>query len=146
MARLPYTLRILLENVLRNGSEAEVEAVRTGAAADEPCARDLVHAGARAPRRTSPAFPRSSTSPPCATPSEQGGDPGRINPLIPAELVIDHSVQVDEFATRRDEHNVELEFERNRERYAFLRWGQSAFDTFKVCPAEHGALPPGDRE
>jgi len=70
---------------------------------------------------------------------EQGGDPARINPLIPAELVIDHSVQVDEFATRLAiGRNVELEFERNRERYAFLRWGQSAFDNFKVVPPNTG--------
>ena len=70
---------------------------------------------------------------------DQGGDPNAINPLIPAELVIDHSVQVDEFATRLAiEHNVELEFERNRERYAFLRWGQSGFDNFKVVPPNTG--------
>ncbi|HXR12142.1 MAG TPA: aconitate hydratase AcnA, partial [Gaiellaceae bacterium] len=70
---------------------------------------------------------------------EQGGDAARINPLIPAELVIDHSVQVDEFATRLAiEHNVELEFERNRERYAFLRWGQRAFDTLEVVPPNTG--------
>src|SRR5207302_604740 len=68
-----------------------------------------------------------------------GGDPARINPLIPAELVIDHSVQVDEFATRLAlRRNVELEFERNRERYAFLRWGQTAFDNFKVVPPNTG--------
>src|SRR5205807_3832574 len=59
--------------------------------------------------------------------SDMGGDPSKINPLVPAELVIDHSVQVDEFATRvAFKHNAELEFERNRERYAFLRWGQQA--------------------
>ena len=70
---------------------------------------------------------------------DQGGDPAKINPLIPAELVIDHSVQVDEFATRLAiEHNVELEFERNRERYAFLRWGQQAFDTLEVVPPNTG--------
>ena len=70
---------------------------------------------------------------------DQGGDPAKINPLIPAELVIDHSVQVDEFATRLAiERNVELEFERNRERYAFLRWGQQAFDTLEVVPPNTG--------
>ena len=70
---------------------------------------------------------------------EQGGDPSAINPLIPAELVIDHSVQVDEFASRLAiERNVELEFERNRERYAFLRWGQGAFDNFRVVPPNTG--------
>ena len=68
-----------------------------------------------------------------------GGDPERINPLIPAELVIDHSVQVDAFASRMAmATNTELEFERNRERYAFLRWGQTAFDNFKVVPPNTG--------
>src|SRR4029079_9239916 len=70
---------------------------------------------------------------------EQGGDPAKINPLIPVELVIDHSVQVDEFANRLAlARNVELEFKRNRERYAFLRWGQSAFDNFKAVPPNTG--------
>ena len=70
-----------------------------------------------------------------------GGDPARINPVIPAELVIDHSVQVDEFATRfAFGRNVELEFERNRERYAFLRWGQSAFADLKVVPPGTGIV------
>ena len=70
-----------------------------------------------------------------------GGDPARINPLLPAELVIDHSVQVDEFATARAiRRNAELEFERNRERYAFLRWGQGAFDNFKVVPPNTGIV------
>jgi aconitate hydratase len=68
-----------------------------------------------------------------------GGDPSRINPLIPVELVIDHSVQVDEYATSLAmRRNTELEFERNRERYAFLRWGQTAFDNFKVVPPNTG--------
>src|SRR5689334_21232093 len=70
---------------------------------------------------------------------DQGGDPEKINPQIPAELVIDHSVQVDEFASRLAiGRNVELEFERNRERYAFLRWGQTAFDNFAVVPPNTG--------
>ena len=70
-----------------------------------------------------------------------GGDPERINPLLPAELVIDHSVQVDEFGSRiAFRRNVELEFERNRERYAFLRWGQTAFDDFKVVPPGTGIV------
>src|SRR5204862_5446535 len=70
---------------------------------------------------------------------EQDGDPAKINPLIPAELVIDHSVQVDEFASRLAiERNVELEFERNRERYAFLRWRQQAFDGLEVVPPNTG--------
>ena len=71
--------------------------------------------------------------------ADLGGDPAQINPLIPAELVIDHSVQVDAFASRMAfGRNVELEFERNRERYLFLRWGQNAFDGFKVVPPGTG--------
>ena len=70
-----------------------------------------------------------------------GGDPSKINPLVPAELVIDHSVQVDDFGTRDAfQRNAELEFERNRERYAFLRWGQEAFDDFKVVPPDTGIV------
>ena len=137
--RLPYTLRILLENVLRNGSEAEVEAVAGWVAAAEPAreisfmpARVLLQDFTGVPAIVDLAAMRNAMR-------DQGGDPARINPLIPAELVIDHSVQVDEFATRLSiEHNVEREFERNRERYAFLRWGQTAFDNFKVVPPNTG--------
>src|SRR5204862_7062115 len=78
---------------------------------------------------------------------KQGGDPNAINPQIPAELVIDHSVQVDEFASRLAiERNVELEFERNLERYAFLRWGQGACDNFRVVPPNTGIRHPVNPE
>jgi aconitate hydratase len=139
VARLPYTLRILLENVLRNGSEAEVEAVAGWVAADEP-SREISFTPARV-------LLQDFTGVPCVVDlaamrdamRDHGGDPSKINPLIPVELVIDHSVQVDEFATRLAiTRNVELEFERNKERYAFLRWGQSAFDNFKAVPPNTG--------
>jgi aconitate hydratase len=72
---------------------------------------------------------------------EMHGDPSKINPLVPAELVIDHSVQVDVFGSRAAfERNAELEFERNQERYAFLRWGQGAFENFKVVPPDTGIV------
>src|SRR5205807_7460912 len=72
---------------------------------------------------------------------ELGGDPSRINPLVPAELVIDHSVQVDVFGSRLAfQRNAELEFERNRERYAFLRWGQGAFQNLRVVPPDTGIV------
>src|SRR5205807_8455489 len=72
---------------------------------------------------------------------ELGGDPARINPLVPAELVIDHSVQVDVFGSRLAfERNAELEFERNSERYAFLRWGQGAFQNLRVVPPDTGIV------
>ncbi|MGH2936350.1 MAG: aconitase family protein, partial [Gaiellaceae bacterium] len=136
-ARLPYTLRILLENVLRNGGDAS--AVSGWDAAAEP-SREISFSPARV-------LLQDFTGVPCIVDlaamrdamRDQGGDPAKINPLIPAELVIDHSVQVDAFATRLAiERNVELEFERNRERYAFLRWGQQAFDTLEVVPPNTG--------
>jgi len=70
-----------------------------------------------------------------------GGDPKKINPLIPVDLVIDHSVQVDRFADRAAlDYNVDLEFERNSERYEFLRWGQKAFNNFRVVPPSVGIV------
>ena len=141
VARLPYTLRILLENVLRNGSDDEVEAVAGWVAGAEP-SREISFAPARV-------LLQDFTGVPCVVDlaamreamHDQGGDPKKINPLIPVELVIDHSVQVDEFASRLAiSRNVELEFERNIERYAFLRWGQTAFDNFKVVPPNTGIV------
>ncbi|MEX1357183.1 MAG: aconitate hydratase AcnA [Gaiellaceae bacterium] len=137
VGRLPYTLRILLENLLRNGED-------TGPIADwdphaEP-SREIAYRPARillqdftgVPAVVDLAAMRHAMR-------ELGGDPARINPQIPSELVIDHSVQVDEFATRTAIfRNAELEFERNRERYAFLRWGQGSFDNFKVVPPNTG--------
>src|SRR5712671_5288663 len=139
VARLPYTLRILLENVLRNGTDAEVEAVAGWVAADEPSheisfmpGRVLLQDFTGVPAIVDLAAMREAMR-------DQGGDPAKINPLIPAELVIDHSVQVDEFASRLAiGRNVELEFERNKERYAFLRWGQTGFDNFQVVPPNTG--------
>src|SRR5216683_492881 len=139
VARLPYTLRILLENVLRNGTDAEVDAVAGWVATDEP-SKEISFAPARV-------LLQDFTGVPCVVDlaamrdamRDQNGDPAKINPLIPVELVIDHSVQVDEFASRLAiGRNVELEFERNKERYAFLRWGQTAFDNFSVVPPNTG--------
>jgi len=136
-ARLPYTLRILLENVLRNGGDPTP--IANWSAEAEPAdeisfmpARVLLQDFTGVPAIVDLAAMRDAMR-------DQGGDPAKINPLIPAELVIDHSVQVDEFASRLAiERNVELEFERNRERYAFLRWGQQAFDSLKVVPPNTG--------
>src|SRR4051812_4568057 len=139
VVRLPYTLRILLENVLRNGTDEEVEAVAGGVAAEEPT-REISFMPARV-------LLQDFTGVPCVVDlaamrdamRDHSGDPAKINPQIPVELVIDHSVQVDEFASRLAiGRNVELEFERNRERYAFLRWGQSGFDNFKAVPPNTG--------
>jgi aconitate hydratase len=137
--RLPYSLRVLLENVLRSGSDADVEAVAGWVAADEPSreisfrpARVLLQDFTGVPAIVDLAVMRDAVR-------DRGGDPARVNPVIPAELVIDHSVQVDEFATPRAIHvNVERDYERNGERYAFLRWGQGAFANFKVVPPNTG--------
>src|SRR5581483_10210721 len=144
--RLPYTLRILLENALRREdgvtvTAADVEAVAGWDARAEPAseisftpARVLLQDFTGVPAIVDLAAMRDAMR-------ELGGDPARINPQLPAELVIDHSVQVDEFASRLAiRRNAELEFERNRERYAFLRWGQTAFDNFKVVPPNTGIV------
>ncbi|HET7744888.1 MAG TPA: aconitate hydratase [Gaiellaceae bacterium] len=144
--RLPYTLRILLENVLRHEdgvtvTGADVEAVAGWAASAEP-AQEISFAPGRVllqdftgvPAVVDLAAMRDAMH-------DLGGDPQRINPQLPVELVIDHSVQVDEYATKLAIfRNAELEFERNRERYAFLRWGQGAFDDFKVVPPSTGIV------
>jgi aconitate hydratase len=144
VARLPYTLRILLENVLRREdgetvSATDVEAVARWNASAEPSdevtfapARVLLQDFTGVPAVVDLAAMRDAMA-------DLGGDPSRIDPLIPAELVIDHSVQVDDFASRLAiTRNAELEFERNRERYAFLRWGQGSFDALKVVPPNTG--------
>ncbi|MHB8643851.1 MAG: aconitate hydratase AcnA [Gaiellaceae bacterium] len=137
--RLPYALRILLENVLRTGGERDVEAISGWRAAQEPSleisfmpGRVLMQDLTGVPAIVDLAAMRNAMH-------DLGGDPAKINPLIPVELVIDHSVQVDEFATKiAFSRNVEREFERNRERYAFLRWGQKAFAEFKLVPPGTG--------
>ena len=146
VARLPYTQRVLLENVLRAealgvGSADEVRAVGGWQAHAEPeheisfrPARVLLQDFTGVPAIVDLAAMREAMV-------ALGGDPAAINPLIPAELVIDHSVQVDEFGSRFALHrNNEREFERNRERYAFLRWGQTAFGNFKVVPPNTGIV------
>ncbi|MBO9567244.1 MAG: aconitate hydratase AcnA [Cellulomonas iranensis] len=144
--RLPYSLKILAENLLRTEDGANITADHVRALAGwDPDAQpdtEIQFTPARV-------IMQDFTGVPCvvdlATMREAvedlGGDASRINPLAPAELVIDHSVQID-VAGRRDafERNVELEYERNRERYQFLRWGQTAFDDFKVVPPGTGIV------
>jgi aconitate hydratase len=139
--RLPYTLRILLENALRHGEEEDAESLRRWEPKAEPSqeisfrpARVLLQDFTGVPAVVDLAGMRNAMA-------DLGGDPSRINPQLPAELVIDHSVQVDEYASARAMfRNAELEFERNRERYAFLRWGQAAFDNFQVVPPNTGIV------
>ena len=141
VARLPYTLRVLLENVLRAGSEADAEAVAGWVAADEP-SREISFRPSRVLHQDFTGVPAIVDLAAMRNAMQDlGGSAAEINPVIPAELVIDHSVQVDEFATRLAfGHNVEREFERNGERYAFLRWGQGAFADFKVVPPGTGIV------
>src|ERR687885_539288 len=139
VARLPYTLRILLENVLRAGDERGVEAIAAWDAGAEPAheiafvpARVLLQDFTGVPAIVDLAAMRDAMR-------DLGGDPAKIDPLFPSDLVIDHSVQVDAFASRiAFSRNVELEVERNRERYAFLKWGQTAFDNLRVVPPGTG--------
>jgi aconitate hydratase len=139
--RLPYSLRILLENALRHGSESGVEAVAQWEP-EAPPSRELGFRPSRVllqdftgvPSIVDVAAMRSAMH-------DLSGDPAKINPTIPAELVIDHSVQVDSFATRLAiATNVDRDYERNGERYAFLRWGQGAFDNLKVVPPNTGIV------
>jgi aconitate hydratase A / 2-methylisocitrate dehydratase len=139
VARLPYSLKVLLENLLRNGEDEGAEAVATWNAKDEP-SREIAYRPARVlmqdftgvPAIVDLAAMRDAMA-------DLGGEPAKINPHVPVELVIDHSIQVDVFAEPLAfQRNAELEFERNRERYAFLRWGQTAFDNFAVVPPNTG--------
>jgi aconitate hydratase len=137
--RLPYTLRILLENVLRAGDESGARDLAAWDPAAEPSqeiaffpSRVLMQDLTGVPAVVDLAAIRDAAA-------ALGRDPAEVNPLIPAELVIDHSVQVDAFASRMAfEVNVEREVERNRERYAFLRWGQGSLRDFKLVPPGTG--------
>jgi aconitate hydratase len=142
--RLPYSLRILLENLLRHEDGVTVTAddIRALAGWDPaaPAAREIAYTPARVllqdftgvPAVVDLAAMRDAMA-------ELGGDAARINPLQPVELVIDHSIQVDSFGSSAAFHqNEALDYERNQERYAFLKWGQQAFANFKVVPPNMG--------
>jgi aconitate hydratase len=146
VAHLPFSLKVLLENLLRTeGSGAvtatDIEALAGWDPAAQPSqeiaftpARVLMQDLTGVPAVVDLAAMRDAMA-------QMGGDPAKINPLAPAELVIDHSVQVDAFGTRAAfAINAEREFERNQERYLFLRWGQQAFDNFKVVPPDTGIV------
>ena len=145
-ARLPFSLKILLENLLRTEDGLtvrgeDIEAWRSGTRRRSR--------NARSPSRPAGCCLQDFTGVPAVVDlaamrdamKRLGGDPTQINPLQPVELVIDHSVQVDDFGTPDAFRiNADLEFERNRERYAFLRWGQKAFRNFKVVPPDTGIV------
>ncbi len=143
---LPYSLKILLENLLRTEDGANVTAEQISALANWDASAEPDTEIQFTPARV---IMQDFTGVPCvvdlATMREAvaalGGDPKKINPLAPAELVIDHSVQIDVAGTPDAfEKNVELEYQRNGERYQFLRWGQTAFEEFKVVPPGTGIV------
>jgi aconitate hydratase len=146
VASLPFSLKILLEALLRTEdgadiTKADIEAL-AGWDADAEPSKEIQFTPARV-------IMQDFTGVPCVVDlatmreavAELGGDPSKINPLAPAEMVIDHSVIADVFGTPEAfERNVEIEYERNKERYQFLRWGQTAFDDFKVVPPGTGIV------
>ena len=146
VARLPFSLKVLLENLLRNEDGAgirreDIEALATWDAKADP-SKEIAFTPARV-------ILQDFTGVPCVVDlaalrdamAEMGGDPSAINPLVPVELVIDHSVQVDAFGSAQAFRiNAEKEYERNGERYAFLRWGQTAFEGFKAVPPDTGIV------
>jgi aconitate hydratase len=143
---LPFSLKVLLENLLRteDGENTTADDIRAlaGWDADADPDKEIQFTPSRV-------IMQDFTGVPCVVDlatmreamADLGGDPSRINPLAPAEMVIDHSVIADVFGTPEAfERNVEIEYERNRERYQFLRWGQGAFDDFKVVPPGTGIV------
>jgi aconitate hydratase len=145
-ARLPYALKILLENLLRTEDgqvvrAEDIQALATWKATAEPNreiaftpSRVLLQDFTGVPAIVDLAAMRDAMK-------RMGGDPRKINPLQPAELVVDHSVQVDDYGTAQSfQTNADLEYARNHERYVFLRWGQKAFRNFRVVPPETGIV------
>src|SRR5215217_6278975 len=143
---LPFSLKVLLENLLRTEDGANITADHVRALAGwDPNAQpdtEIQFTPARV-------IMQDFTGVPCVVDlatmreavKELGGDPKRVNPLAPAEMVIDHSVQIDVFGNSGAlERNMEIEYQRNGERYQFLRWGQTAFDDFKVVPPGTGIV------
>ncbi|GAA5512567.1 aconitate hydratase A [Deinococcus carri] len=145
IGRLPFSVKVLLESVLREANDYDVRQEDVRAVANwKPVNEEI-----EIPFKPARVILQDFTGVPAVVDLAAmrtamvalGGDPAKINPLIPVDLVIDHSVQVDEFGTELAlQHNMELEFERNRERYEFLRWGQQAFDNFGVVPPASGIV------
>ena len=146
IAALPYSIRVLLESLLRNCDGYEVTEDDVKALAGWQAASP---AQVEIPFKPARVVLQDFTGVPCvvdlaamrAAMQRLGGDPKKINPLVPVDLVIDHSVQVDYFNSADAlELNIDMEFSRNRERYEFLRWGQKAFNNFRVVPPGTGIV------
>ncbi len=144
--KLPYSLKVLAENLLRTEDGANVTADQIRSLANWDPSAEPSHEIQFTPARV---VMQDFTGVPCVVDlatmreavTELGGNPDQINPLNPAEMVIDHSVQIDVFGTANAlQRNMEIEYERNQERYQFLRWGQSAFQNFKVVPPGTGIV------
>ncbi|BCO30556.1 aconitate hydratase [Thiohalobacter sp. COW1] len=146
VSRLPFSLKILLENLLRfeddrTVSAADIEALAQWDPQGEP-EREIAYRPARVLMQDFTGVPAVVDLAAMRDAMQAlGGDPDRINPLQPAELVIDHSVQIDAFGNKDAmDINARLEYQRNRERYSFLKWGQKAFSNFKVVPPDTGIV------
>jgi aconitate hydratase len=146
ISRLPFSIRILVENLLRHcgGGQVKQEDVTSLVSWNptSPASRDIPFKPARVILQDFTGVPAIVDLAAMRDAMKRlGGDPARINPSIPVDLVIDHSVQVDVFGQPVAlQRNAEIEFERNRERYEFLRWGQQAFDNFRVVPPATGIV------
>jgi len=146
ISKLPFSLKVLLESVLRNcdGTLITEQDVTALAAwnAKNPAPREVPFKPARVILQDFTGVPAIVDLAAMRSAMQRlGGDPARINPSVPVDLVIDHSVQVDFFGSPQAlERNANIEFERNRERYEFLRWGQKAFDNFRVVPPATGIV------
>ena len=149
VSAMPYAIRILLEQALRqvDGFAVREQDVRTLCLWNQPQSRSR-----EVPFKPARVVMQDFTGVPAIVDlaamrdamAALGGDPRRINPVVPVDLVVDHSVQVDRFASASAlEANAGLEFERNRERYEFLRWGAETFAGFRVVPPATGIVPPG---
>ncbi|MDQ3921451.1 MAG: aconitase family protein, partial [Actinomycetota bacterium] len=141
---LPFSVRVLLESLFRNcgGKFVKEDDVEVFASWPESVGEELAYLPARVIMQDFTGVPAVVDLAAMRSAMEAiGGDPTKINPLVPSDLVIDHSVQVDVFGTSAAlQFNAEREFERNRERYEFLRWGQQAFDNFTVVPPATGIV------
>ena len=144
--RLPFSMKILLENLLRHEdgktvNKEDIEAIINWDAKADP-SKEIAYRPARVLMQDFTGVPAVVDLAAMRDAMKNlGGDPNKINPLQPAELVIDHSVQVDEYGSDKAmDLNASLEFSRNKERYNFLKWGQKAFSNFKVVPPDTGIV------